>query len=172
MSSCVRSLLSETKPATSRKLLLDFSTPIPCCWTSWGSSGMASCSLFCTCTCAMSGSVPDWKVSVMVTLPAESLVDDIYIRLSIPFMFCSITCVTVSCTVCASAPGYVAVIATAGGAMVGYCAMGSLRIASPPAIIKMMASTQAKTGRWIKKLAMSSSLNRLESWWYQASRRR
>ena len=27
----------------------------------------------------------------MVTEPAESLVDDIYIRLSMPFIFCSIT---------------------------------------------------------------------------------
>ncbi len=54
---------------------------------------------------AISGSVPDLKVSVMVTEPAESLVDDIYIRLSMPFIFCSITWVTVSCTVWASAPG-------------------------------------------------------------------
>ncbi|MNJ78301.1 hypothetical protein D3C77_760220 [compost metagenome] len=53
----------------------------------------------------MSGSVPELNVSVMVTLPEESLVEDMYIRLSIPFMFCSIIWVTVSCTVFASAPG-------------------------------------------------------------------
>lgn len=34
--------------------------------------------------------------------------------------------------------------ATAGGAMVGYCATGSFKMASPPAIIRMMASTQRK----------------------------
>ena len=43
-------------------------------------------------------------------------------------------------------------MATAGGAIVGYCAIGSCIIARPPAIIMMIASTQAKTGRWIKNL--------------------
>ncbi|MOA21114.1 hypothetical protein D3C78_1415920 [compost metagenome] len=53
----------------------------------------------------MSGSVPVAKVRVTVALPAASLLDDMYIRPSRPFIFCSITWVTVSCTVLASAPG-------------------------------------------------------------------
>ncbi len=37
---------------------------------------MAPCSLFCTCTWAMSGSTPFSKVSVTATAPLDSLVDD------------------------------------------------------------------------------------------------
>ncbi|MNU11380.1 hypothetical protein D3C72_2591820 [compost metagenome] len=49
-----------------------FDTTRPCCVTAEGSSGVASCSLFCTCTWAMSGSVPLRKVSVMLMPPVES----------------------------------------------------------------------------------------------------
>ena len=42
--------------------------------------------------------------------------------------------------------------------MLGYCATGRLVMDSAPAIIKMMAMTQAKTGRLIKKLAMAGFL--------------
>ena len=66
----------ETNPTTIRKPLRDLVTLTPCRCTSWGSSGMASCSLFCTCTCAMSGSVPVWNVRVMVARPDASLVAD------------------------------------------------------------------------------------------------
>ena len=54
------------------KLETDLATRTPCRWTSWGSCGMASASLFCTCTWAMSGSVPASKVRVTWALPAES----------------------------------------------------------------------------------------------------
>ena len=67
---------SETKAITIRKPLWDLLTLTPCRWTSCGSSGIASCSLFCTCTCAMSGSVPDSNVSVIEALPVASLVAD------------------------------------------------------------------------------------------------
>lgn|GEM_PF-4545335 len=69
-------------------------------------------------------------------------------------MFCSITCVTVSCTVCADAPGYCAVMPMVGGAMDGYCEIGRLRMEIPPASMIIMAITHAKTGRSIKKRAM------------------
>ncbi len=62
----------EMKAATIRKLLEVFWTRIPCCCTSCGNSDMACCSLFCTCTWAMSGSVPGWKVRVTDTRPEES----------------------------------------------------------------------------------------------------
>jgi hypothetical protein len=66
----------ETNAITMRKPLRDLVTLTPWRCTSCGSSGIASCSLFCTCTCAMSGSVPDSKVSVTVALPEAWLVDD------------------------------------------------------------------------------------------------
>ena len=59
----------ETKPTIIRKLRVDFTTCTPCCCTASGSSGSASCSLFCVCTWAMSGSVPASKVSVTVARP-------------------------------------------------------------------------------------------------------
>ena len=67
---------SETSPTIIRKFRVDLTTEIPCRCTIWGRSGMASCSLFCTCTWAMFGSVPALKVRVMATAPAESLVED------------------------------------------------------------------------------------------------
>ena len=48
-------------------------------------------------------------------------------------------------------------IATAGGAMLGYCAIGKVAMDRMPASITMMASTQAKIGRSMKKRAMSWS---------------
>ncbi len=95
----------ETKPATIRKFLVALVTRMPCCCTSCGSSGWATASLFCTCTWAVSGLVPWRKVSVMATLPSELLSEEMYSRLSMPFICCSITWTTVSCTVCAEAPG-------------------------------------------------------------------
>ena len=43
----------------------------------------------------------------------------------------------------------------AGGAMAGYCEMGSVLMASAPASITTMANTQAKIGRSMKKLTMA-----------------
>jgi hypothetical protein len=60
----------EMKPSTMRKLRAGLLTRTPACWTSWGRFGMASDSLFCTCTCATSGSVPMVNVSVMVAVPS------------------------------------------------------------------------------------------------------
>ena len=44
-----------------RKLRVAFATITPCCCTAAGKLGIASCNLFCTCTCAMSGFVPGSK---------------------------------------------------------------------------------------------------------------
>ncbi len=41
-------------------------------------------------------------------------------------------------------------MATAGGAMLGYCAIGSVAMDSAPASITMMARTHAKMGRSMK----------------------
>ncbi len=65
----------ETTPTTIRKFRTDLVTRMPCCWTSCGSSGVASCSLFCTCTWAMSGLTPWLKVTVISMLPSELLAE-------------------------------------------------------------------------------------------------
>ena len=95
----------ETNAIANRKLLLDFVTLEPSCCTACGNSGVASCSLFCTCTCAISGLVPAAKVSVVVAVPESSELDDRYSRWSSPLICCSITCTTVFSTVSAEAPG-------------------------------------------------------------------
>jgi hypothetical protein len=96
---------AETNPTTIRKSLVDLFTRTPWSCTACGSSGSASCSLFCVCTWAMSTLVPAWKVSVTVAAPVESDDDDMYSRPSSPVIFCSITWVTESSTVFADAPG-------------------------------------------------------------------
>ena len=96
---------SDTKPITCRKLDVDLLTLTPWRCTSCGSSGMASCSLFCTWTWAMSPSVPLSKVSLIVAMPLDDDCDEKYIRPSRPFMFCSMIWVTESSTTLAEAPG-------------------------------------------------------------------
>src|SRR5260363_366955 len=46
-------------------------------------------------------------------------------------------------------------ILTSGGARLGYCATGSVRIASTPASMLNSATTHAKLGRSMKKLTMT-----------------
>ena len=52
------------------------------------------------------------------------------------------------------------VMLMAGGAMAGYCATGSVAIASAPASMMTIAMTQAKTGRSMKKRDMACRLIR------------
>src|SRR5437868_1640671 len=103
----------------------------------------------------MFGSVPVAKVRVVVDWPVSSLVDDMYSRLSIPFICCSMTWTTVFCTVVAEAPGYVVLIWTEGGATGGNCSMGSDPRANPPASMIRIERTIAKMGRSMKNLAMA-----------------
>ena len=65
----------ETRPIAIRNELLDLVTRMPSCCTWAGSSGTASCSLFCTWTWAMSGLVPGANVRVMVACPVLSLLE-------------------------------------------------------------------------------------------------
>src|SRR3984885_1725657 len=74
-----------------------------------------------------------------------------------PFNCCSITAVTVFCNVSADAPGYVAVIATDGGAMLGYSATGNLVSDNAPATRIKMEMTQAKIGRSMKNRGMAKN---------------
>ncbi len=64
------------------------------------------------------------------------------------------TWVTVSCTVWADAPGYMALIEICGGAMGGYWETGRVSMASSPASMMIMAITQAKIGRSMKNLGI------------------
>ena len=66
---------------------------------------MACCTLFCTCICAVSGSVPATKLSVLLALPEALLDVSMDSRPSMPFRFCSMICVTESSMVLAVAPG-------------------------------------------------------------------
>src|ERR1700730_11604986 len=150
MSSLDMLLSLDTKPAASRYPLLDLVTRMPVCCTCAGSNGVASCNLFCTCTCAMSGLVPAAKVSVVVAWPESSALDERYSRWSSPLICCSITCTTVFSTVSAEAPAYVDVIWIDGGAMVGYCSIGIERIDNPPDSMNRIAITIAKIGRQMK----------------------
>src|SRR6476620_15877 len=59
---------------------------------------------------------------------------------------------TVSSSVCAEAPGKTACTVTTGGAISGYCAIGSERIAAIPASTKNTEMTAAKIGRSMKNL--------------------
>ena len=58
--------------------------------------------------------------------------------------------VTVPSTVCADAPGYVALTRIDGGAIEGYCSIGNPKMLRPPASMITIAITQAKTGLSIK----------------------
>src|SRR3954454_19405571 len=70
---------------------------------------------------------------------------------STPLTSASIGVATVSPTVLALAPGYVAVTCTVGGATSGYCAIGSCVSATAPTIRITIDSTLAKMGRSMKK---------------------
>ncbi len=62
---------------------------------------------------------------------------------------------TVSATVCALAPGYVALTMICGGAIAGNCEIGRTLSAIAPASTMMMATAEAKTGRSMKNSTMA-----------------
>src|SRR5688572_4626337 len=71
--------------------------------------------------------------------------------LSTPLIWFSRGAATVCSSVAAEAPGYTARTVTTGGAISGYWAIGSTRIAARPAITMKIESTAAKIGRSMKK---------------------
>src|SRR5690606_24044826 len=145
----------ERRPTTIRKPLLALATTTPCCTTSDGRRGVASDTLFCTCTWAMSGSVPVWKVSVTEARPDELEVELKYSRLSMPVSCCSMTWVTALSVVAALAPGYEADTVTCGGATCGYASTPMLSSEITPASEIRMETTQAKPGWLMKNLDMA-----------------
>lgn len=96
---------SEVKASTMNMLLpMDLVTVTPLLCTASGSIASPCETLFCTCTWAVSGSVPESKVRVIEAVPAELLLEDMYSRWSRPVICCSRICVTEFCTVSAEAP--------------------------------------------------------------------
>src|SRR3954470_17675245 len=71
---------------------------------------------------------------------------------STPLMAFSRGAATVSSSTVAEAPGYTARTCTTGGAISGYWAMGSTRIAARPASAMKIEMTTAKIGRSMKNL--------------------
>jgi hypothetical protein len=62
--------------ASSIMIVADFfCTDTPCCVTASGNCGSARFTRFCTCTCAMSGSVSSAKYTVRLNCPVDELVD-------------------------------------------------------------------------------------------------
>ena len=78
-------------------------TPSRC--TSCGSFGNACATRFCTCTCALSTSVPSLKVTVSVITPSEVACEYWYSMSSTPVIACSSGEATVSAMVFGFAPG-------------------------------------------------------------------
>src|SRR5438045_1552577 len=101
-----------------------FFTDNPCRTTSCGSTGSASDTRFCTCTCAVSRFVPSLKVMVSFIAPSLVLWLLMYIMFSTPLTCSSMGVATVEATVWALAPGNCVLTTTVGGAISGYCAMG------------------------------------------------
>ena len=70
---------------------------------------------------------------------------------STPLICCSIGVTTVEATTSALAPGYWPDTVMVGGAISGYCAIGSRRKPTPPRITNTIETTEAKIGRSMKK---------------------
>src|ERR1700704_673779 len=73
---------------------------------------------------------------------------------STPLICCSSGVTTVAATTSALAPGYWPVMLTTGGAISGYCAIGSRPKETTPRMTKTRDTTPAKIGRSMKKREM------------------
>src|SRR4029077_2129949 len=98
---------------------------------------------------AMSESMPSLKVTIRLKAPSLVHRDDIYTMPSTPLTCSSMGAATVSRTVAALAPGYTVVTKTAGGVTFGYCVIGKVNTATPPASTMTSEMTTAKIGRSI-----------------------
>ena len=67
---------SDTNAATIKNPLDDLLTVTPCLCTASGKELVADCSLFCTCTWAVSGSMLLSKVKVTSAEPVDDELDD------------------------------------------------------------------------------------------------
>src|SRR3954469_8350132 len=84
---------------------------------------------------------------------------------STPLMAFSMGAATVSSSTVAEAPGYTARTCTTGGAISGYWAIGSTRIAARPASAMKIEMTTAKMGRSMKNLENMAILGKRGDRW-------
>ncbi len=82
-----------------------FSAVTPCCVTTWGSSGSAWLTRFCTFTWLVSGSLPGLNTTLTKTAPEDELTELKYSRLSMPLICASSGAATVLAMTSAVAPG-------------------------------------------------------------------
>jgi len=97
--------LSEIKLTIIKKPDDADSTVRPFCRTACGRRGSMAFRRFCTSTCASSGFVPGWKVTVIEAEPDVSVDDSKYSRCLTPDSSRSIRATTESFMVCGVAPG-------------------------------------------------------------------
>src|SRR5215470_10992645 len=151
MYSASRDLSGEERLTTSIRSGELLATVTPILRTSAGSRGWAIDTRFCTCTCAMSRLMPRSKVTEIENFPSAVEFDDKYSMFSTPLICSSIGATTVEATTSALAPGYWPVTLMIGGAISGYCAIGSRTNATAPRITNTIETTEAKIGRSMKK---------------------
>src|SRR2546425_7705100 len=101
-----------------------------------------------TSTWSMLGSVVMSKLTLrFISLPLVWLVEYMYSMLSTPLICCSMGVATDFSSVTASAPGQFAVKSISGGAVFGYCAMGSWAMETRPTLTTRMEMTIATIGQ-------------------------
>src|SRR5450830_365879 len=132
-----------------------FSVVTPIWRTMSGRRGSARLMRFCTAVSATSGTVPIWKVTVMVTLPSAVAWLSKYSMLSRPLICSSRGAATVSEITRGLAPGNWARTTMRGGDTSGYSETGSWKIDSSPTSTMKIDRTMAKRGRSMKKCEMS-----------------
>ena len=120
--------------------------------TSCGIRPSALLTRFCTFTAAMSGFVPCLKYTCIVALPELVAVDVMYVMFSTPFILSSRGTITAFITASAFAPVYVVLTTIVGGAMSGYCSIGSVARLIAPSSRIIMAIDIAITGLLINIL--------------------
>src|SRR5437763_8205812 len=130
---------------------------MPCCMTARGRRASTRLMRFCTSTEARLESVPGMKLAMISTWPSESLVDSKFRMPAAPFSSSSIRRVTLLYRFSGEAPGYEVLTEMEGGAMIGYCATASSGIEMAPIRQMNSATTQAKTGRSMKKLGIGQT---------------
>ena len=134
---------------------MDLVTRTPCCCTGCGRREIAGWTWFCTCTWAMSGSMPLSNVAEMLTCPRELELDaEVEQAVEAGELLLEDLGDAVLDRLGRGA-GIVGADVDLGGAMSGYCSIGRVAIAPMPASITMMASTQAKIGRSMKMRDMA-----------------
>src|SRR5262245_33737289 len=151
----------ESNAITWRKDEEPFSTETPWRRVSCGRRGSTCLTRLLTLSAAVSTFAPISKVTWISTVPLDVEVELMYSMFSTPLIWFSRGAATVCSSTWAEAPGYTARTVTTGGAISGYCAIGSTRMPASPAITMKIESTAAKIGRSMKKrdiMAASRSL--------------